>query len=59
MSGGDNIDYWFLRENGLNAKTALRMLAIAYNVKERLEEAMREEEFHNDFHRTGGGGERQ
>ena len=38
MSGGDNIDYWFLRENRLNAKTALRMLAIAYKVEEQLEE---------------------
>lgn len=37
MSEGTDTDYWFLRKNGLNAKTALRMLAIAYNVKERLE----------------------
>jgi len=38
MSRGDNTDYWFLRNNGIDAKTALRILAIAYNVKERLEE---------------------
>jgi len=38
MSKGDNTDYWFLRNNGIDAKTTLRMLAIAYNVKEQLEE---------------------
>ena len=35
MSEGTDRDYWFLRENGLNAKTALRMLAIAYKPKKR------------------------
>ena len=57
MSEATDTDYWFLRDNGLNAKTTLRILAIAYKVEKQFEEA--EEEFFNDFHRTGGGGERQ
>lgn len=28
-----NTDYWFLRKNGINAKTTLRMLTIAYQDK--------------------------
>ena len=58
MSEGTDIDYWFLRDNGLNAITVLRILAIAYKTEKR-EEEKAEEEFYNDFHRTGGGGERQ
>jgi len=38
MTESTDTDYWFLRNNGIDAKTALRILAIAYNVKERLEE---------------------
>lgn len=57
MSEATDTDYWFLRDNGLNAKITLKILAIAYKVEKQLEEA--EEEFFNDFHRTGGGGERQ
>ena len=57
MSESTDRDYWFLRKNGIDAKTALRILAIAYNVKEQLE--AEEEDFYNDFHQTGGGGERQ
>ena len=38
MSEENNYDYWFLRDNGLNAKTALRILAIAYKVEERMGE---------------------
>lgn len=37
MNEGINVDYWFLRKNGIPAKIALRMLSIAYKVKERLE----------------------
>ena len=32
-----NADYWFLRKNGVHANTTLRILSIAYRVKERLE----------------------
>ena len=58
MSEGSDADYWFLRKNRISAKMALRMLAIAYKTDER-EEEKAEEEFHNDFHQIGGGGERQ
>ena len=37
MSEATDTDYWFLRKNGVDAKTTLRILAIAYKVKERLE----------------------
>ena len=37
MSEAIDTDYWFLRDNGLNAKITLRILAIAYKVKGRLE----------------------
>ena len=37
MSEATDTDYWFLRDNGLNAKVTLKILAIAYKVKERLE----------------------
>ena len=40
MREATDTDYWFLRDNGLNAKTALRMLAIAYKVEERGGESM-------------------
>ena len=39
MSEGSDVDYWFLRENRLNAKTTLRILAIAYKAEERKEGA--------------------
>ena len=32
---GSNADYSFLRSNGISAKTALRMLALAYMGKRR------------------------
>ena len=57
MSESTDTDYWFLRKNGLDAKTILRILAIAYKVEEQAEET--EEDFYDDFHRTGGSGERQ
>lgn len=38
MTERTGTDYWFLRENGLNAKTALRMLAMAYKAEEQNEE---------------------
>lgn len=34
MSEGNDADYWFLRKNGIPAKTTLRMLAIAYKTEE-------------------------
>ena len=37
MTEATDTDYWFLRDNGLNAKIALRMLAIAYKGEERAE----------------------
>ena len=37
MNEATDIDYWFLRDNGLNAKITLRILAIAYKEKGRLE----------------------
>ena len=37
MSEGSDADYWFLRENRVDAKTALRILAIAYKAEERKE----------------------
>ena len=39
MSEATDMDYWFLRNNGIDAKTALRILAIAYSVKEQVVEA--------------------
>ena len=59
MSESTDTDYWFLRKNGLNVKTILKMLAIAYKTEERPEKVKKEEDFYNDFHKTGGGGERQ
>ena len=35
MSEATDTDYWFLRDNGLNAKTTLRILAIAYKGEEK------------------------
>ena len=40
MERNNGIDCWFLRDNGLNAKIALRILAIAYKGEEREEESM-------------------
>ena len=39
----NKLDYWFLRKNGVNAKTTLKMLAMAYSPQQL----------------TGGGGKRQ
>lgn len=37
MSEGTDTDYWFLRNNGLNTKTTLRILAIAYSPQQNKE----------------------
>ena len=39
MSEGSDADYWFLRNNGVDAKTTLRILAIAYKTEVRKEGA--------------------
>ena len=44
MSKGSDTDYWFLRENGIPAKIALRILAIAYKTEKREEEVKRQTE---------------
>ena len=44
MTEGSNIDYWFLRGDGIPAKTALRMLAIAYKTEKREEGVKRQTE---------------
>lgn len=41
MTKGTDTDYWFLRRDGIAAKTALRMLAIAYKAEEQSEETNR------------------
>ena len=59
MTEGSNIDYWFLRENGIPAKTALRMLAIAYKTEKREENVKRQtqEEWLEEISNTGVGEE--
>jgi len=37
MSEATDADYWFLRKNQIDAKTALRILALAYGAKEQVE----------------------
>ena len=44
MSEGNDTDYWFLRENGIPAKIALRILVIAYKTEKRKEGAKRQTE---------------
>ena len=44
MSEGSDIDYWFLRDNRIPAKIALRMLAIAYKTEEQIKDKQTEAE---------------
>jgi len=44
MSESTDADYWFLRKNGIDSKTILRILATAYKVKEGPVEAVNDNE---------------
>ena len=44
MTEGTDTDYWFLRRNGIPAKIALRILAIAYKTEKREEGVKRQTE---------------
>ena len=44
MSKATDTDYWFLRRSKIPAKTALRILAIAYTTEKREEEVKRQTE---------------
>ena len=45
MSEGSDTDYWFLRKNGIPAKTTLKMLALAYKTVEQVKDKQTKEEW--------------